>query len=76
MAGLDPATAIANAITSISDAFKGYIDKLPTIKTIGTLKAQEKAINYAEKIIFLADETDLKNSKEYQHFREKFFKYN
>lgn len=76
MVAFEPATAIANAITSLSDAFKGYIDKLPTIKTIGTLKAQEKAINYAEKIIFLADETKLKNDKEYQHFREKFFKYN
>lgn len=76
MVAFEPITAIAEAINGLTNVIKSYLDKLPTIKTIGTLKALEKANNYAEKIIFLADETKLKNSKEYQHFREKFFKYN
>jgi len=49
--------------------------------TIKTAKNTKKAIDYAEKIIFLCDEeikkySDEKTQKKYQKFRKCFFKYN
>ena len=43
---------------------------------INKLKKKDLAIDYAEKIIFLADQTDMMNTKLYKLYRRKFFKYN
>lgn len=43
---------------------------------INKLKKKDLAIDYAEKIIFLADQTDMANTKLYKLYRRKFFKYN
>ena len=54
--------------------------KLPPYRT-KTAKNTKKAIDYAEKIIFLCDEeikkySDEKTQKKYQKLRKCFFKYN
>jgi len=43
---------------------------------INKLKKKDLAIDYAEKIIFLADQTDISRTKLYKLYRHKFFKYN
>lgn len=74
---------ITEAIKAIFDAINSGFTTVNTCKehqaetdVIKTKKKKSKAIEYAEKIIFLADETELKDNRTYKRYRKLFFKYN
>ena len=75
------------AIAEISKIFSSFFNYEQTATerqsetyTIKSSKKSDKAIDIAEKIIFLADEeikhSDQKTQKKYEKLRKQFFKYN
>lgn len=65
--------------TAIAESFKslGIIKEHQSeSNALSTLKRKTKAVEYAEKIIFLVDKTDFVSDKTYQKLRKNFFKYN
>ena len=75
------------AIAEISKIFSSFFNYEQTVTerqsetyTIKSSKKSDKAIDIAEKIIFLADEeikhSDQKTQKKYEKLRKQFFKYN
>lgn len=78
---------IIEAITAAFDAIKQIFSTVETNKNeqahtviIKDRSNYHKAIDYAEKIIFIVDKYDTmlsqKDQKQYKWLREKFFKYN
>ena len=72
-------TAITACFDSISNAFKCFTtskERQSETEVVKVKKRKDKAINIAEKIIFLADQTSLKDNRRYRAYRKLFFKYN
>jgi len=72
-------TAITACFNSISNAFKCFTtskERQSETEVVRVKKRKDKAINIAEKIIFLADQTSLKDNRRYRTYRKLFFKYN
>lgn len=72
-------TAITACFNSISNAFKCFTaskERQSETEVVKVKKRKDKAINIAEKIIFLADQTSLKDNRRYRSYRKLFFKYN
>ena len=72
--------SITAIFTAISEGFKSFTttkEHQSETDVLKSLKKKNKAIEYAEKIIFLVDEYDeLASTKKYQRLRKQFFKYN
>jgi len=65
--------------TSVSEIFKHSTtqkEHQSETEMLKTLKRKDKAINFAEKLIFLADKSDVSSTKLYKYYRRNFFKYN
>lgn len=72
-------TFITAFFTAISEACKSFTtskERQSETDVLKTKKKKSKAVEYAEKIIFMADKTELKDSRTYKHYRKLFFKYN
>ena len=73
-------SSITALFTAIAEGFKSFaITKEHQSETdvLKSLKHKTKAIEYAEKIIFLVDNyEELASTKKYQKLRKQFFKYN
>lgn len=73
-----------NAITAFFTALSEYFKSVTVAKehqsetrVIRNSKNDNKALNYAEKLIFHIDKNyDVDQDETYQKYREKFFKYN
>lgn len=72
--------AITAFFTALSEGFKSITtckENQSETAVIKDNKHTNKAINYAEKIIFYIEKQfDLSNDKTYQRLRKNFFKYN
>lgn len=69
-------TALFVAIGKGLDTANSYKERQSETDVLKDKKKKAKAIEYAEKIIFLADKTELADSKEYKRLRKLFFKNN
>lgn len=72
-------TTITTFFTALSEAFKGFTsskEHQSETQMLKIIKRYRIALDYAEKLIFLSDSTELKENKKYQWYRKKFFKYN
>lgn len=73
-------SSITAVFTSIAEGFRSLIavkERQSETNVLKTLKKRVKAVDYAEKIIFMADKVEsLANDKHYQKYRKLFFKYN
>ena len=72
-------TAITACFNGISNAFKCFTiskERQSETEVVKVKKRKDKAINIAEKIIFLAEQTSLRTNRKYQAYRKLFFKYN
>ena len=73
-------SSISAFFIAISEGFKSFTTTKEHQSETGALKSlkkKTKAIEYAEKIIFLVDNyEELASTKKYQKLRNQFFKYN
>lgn len=72
-------TSVTAFFTALSEAFKSFTcskERQSETQLLKIGKKKQLAIDYAEKIIFMADKTELKDNKTYIKYRKKFFKYN
>lgn len=73
-------TTLTSFFTALAEAFKSITtnkENQSETDVIKTKKTKSKAVEYAEKLIFYVDETyQVKEDKNYQKLRKKFFKYN
>lgn len=68
--------AICNSIAEIFKNSSTSKEHMSEKQMLDLLKKKSKAIDFAEKIIFLADDSDIGKLKLYKFYRTKFFKYN
>lgn len=71
--------AIVALLTSISEGLKAFSiskERQSETEIVKSKKNKDKAINIAEKIIFMADKTELRVDRKYKAYRKLFFKYN
>ena len=72
--------SLSSIFTAISDGFKSFTtakEHQSETDVLKSLKSKKKAVEYAEKIIFVVDKcNELSCSKDYQKLRKQFFRYN
>ena len=73
---LEPVTAIAEAINSLSLTFNTFLEKLPVFKDMKRVSKLEKAINIANKALDLVSESkgylSNKELKQFKEYKEDF----
>lgn len=69
-------TAFFTALAKACESFTTSKERQSETEVIKSKKKKTKAVEYAEKIIFLADKTELKDDRTYKRYRKLFFKYN
>jgi len=72
-------TSITAFFTAMAEGFKSLTcskERQSETLVIKRTNKTQKALDTAEKIIFMADSTELKESKQYQRLRKTFFKNN
>lgn len=69
--------SIFNSVSEVFKSITTHTAHQSESTILKELKKKDLAINYAEKLIFLADkEENLSSDKIYKFYRRKFFKYN
>ena len=69
-------TAFFTSITEACKCLTTSKERQSETEVVKAKKRKDKAINIAEKIIFMADKTELKDNRRYKTYRKLFFKYN